>query len=106
MSTKITILGNGAMATACAILLSENPEQRVAMWTRNPEYAEEISRDRENRRLLPGVPLPESLEVTGDIEKAIQGAEYLIAAIPTKFLRSASNAVGSQPHRATDPWSA
>ncbi len=89
MSTKITILGNGAMATACAILLSENPEQRVAMWTRNPAYAEEISRDRENRRLLPGVPLPESLEVTGDIDQAIEGAEFLIAAIPTKYLRSA-----------------
>jgi glycerol-3-phosphate dehydrogenase (NAD(P)+) len=89
MPVKITILGNGAMATACAILLTENPSQRVAMWTRNPAHAEEIARDRENRRLLPGVPLPDSLEVTGDIGQAIEGAEYLVAAIPTKYLRSA-----------------
>lgn len=89
MSTKITILGNGAMATACAILLTENPSQRVSMWSRNPANAEELTRDRENRRLLPGVPLPPSLEVTGDIDQAAEGADYLIAAIPTKFLRTA-----------------
>ena len=56
MPTKITILGNGAMATACSILLSENPSQRVAMWTRNPMQAEEMLRDRENRR--PDTPPP------------------------------------------------
>lgn len=89
MPTKITILGNGAMATACAILLTENPSQRVAMWTRNPSHAEELNRDHENRRLLPGVPLPESLEITGDIDQAVAGADFLIAAIPTKFLRAA-----------------
>lgn len=89
MSSKITILGNGAMATACAILLTENPSQRVTMWTRNPAHAEDIARHRENRRLLPGVSLPESLEVTGDIAAAAEGADFLIAAIPTKFLRQA-----------------
>lgn len=89
MAIKICILGNGAMATACAILLTENPSQRVSMWSRNPANAEELARDRENRRLLPGVPLPESLEVTSDIDQAADGAEFLIAAIPTKYLRTA-----------------
>ena len=46
MSTKITILGNGAMASACSILLTENPSQQVAMWSRNPENAEELARER------------------------------------------------------------
>ena len=77
------------MATACSILLTENPSQRVSMWTRNPAHAEELIRDRENRRLLPGVPLPESLEVTADVEQAAAGADFLVASIPTKFLRSA-----------------
>lgn len=89
MSIKITILGNGAMATACSILLSENPQQRIAMWTRNPDHAEDMNQDRENRRLLPGVSLPDSLEVAADIDRAVDEADFLIAAIPTKFLRSA-----------------
>ncbi len=77
------------MATACAILLTENPDQRVTMWTRNPDHAEDLIRDRENRRLLPGVSLPDSLIVTGDIAQAVREAEYLVASIPTKFLRAA-----------------
>lgn len=100
MSIKIAILGNGAMATACSILLSENPEQRIAMWCRSSDYAQEMNRDRENRRLLPGVPLPEALEVTADIDQAVAEAEFLIASIPTKFLRSALTVLA--PHLKED----
>jgi glycerol-3-phosphate dehydrogenase (NAD(P)+) len=35
------------------------------------------------------VPLPASIEVTADIERAVQGAETLVVAIPTAFLRQA-----------------
>ena len=53
---KVTVLGSGAMATACSILLAEHPDQQVSMWARNPEYAKRIQQTRENTRLLPGVP--------------------------------------------------
>ena len=88
MTTKIAILGGGAMATACAILLAEHPDQKVSIWARNPEYANQMQRDRENRRLLPGVLLPENISITSDLERALSDAEYLVAAIPTQFLRS------------------
>lgn len=87
MTTKITILGNGAMATACAILLAEHDDQHVSMWARNPDHAEQIQKTRENKRLLPGVPLPERIFVTSDIELALKDSEYIVAAIPTQFLR-------------------
>ncbi len=89
MTTKITVLGSGAMATACSVLLAEHPEQGVSLWARNPAHARDITEDRENRRLLPGVRIPDDLLVTSDIEQAIQGADLLVAAIPTKFLREA-----------------
>jgi glycerol-3-phosphate dehydrogenase (NAD(P)+) len=88
MSTKITVLGSGAMATACSILLAENSEQTVSMWVRNPEYARDIAQNRENRRLLPGVPISEGIEITSKIAQAVDGADMLVAAIPTKYLRS------------------
>ncbi len=88
MTTKIAILGGGAMATACAILLAEHPDQQVSIWARNPDYAKQMQRDRENRRLLPGVLLPENISITSDLELALSDAEYLVAAIPTQFLRS------------------
>ena len=87
MTTKITVLGNGAMATACAILLAEHDDQHVSLWARNPEHADQMQKNRENRRLLPGVPLPERIFVTADIELALRESEYIVAAIPTQFLR-------------------
>ena len=88
MTTKIAILGGGAMATACSILLAEHPDQEVAVWARTPEFAEQMQRDRENRRLLPGVHLPDNVVVTSDVEQAVDNAEFLVAAVPTQFLRT------------------
>lgn len=88
MTTKITILGSGAMATACSILLADHPDQNVAMWVRQPQHAEQMKRERENKRLLPGIKLPERLEITADLDAALKDATYLVAAIPTQFMRA------------------
>lgn len=96
MHTKITILGSGAMATACSVLLAEHVGQSVWLWTRTDERAAELVRDRENRRLLPGVPIPSSVELTHAIEPAAEGADLLVVAIPTKFLRETLGAVSRQ----------
>jgi glycerol-3-phosphate dehydrogenase (NAD(P)+) len=87
MSQKTTILGSGAMATACSILLAEHPGQKVAIWSHSSEHARDIARHRENQRLLPGVKIPASIEVTDDIEAAVEEADILLAAIPTRYLR-------------------
>src|SRR6187551_1838702 len=88
MMTKIAILGGGAMATACAILLADHADQEVSIWARSPEYAERMQQQRENHRLLPGVKLPDNVFVTADLERAVDDAEYVVAAVPTQFLRS------------------
>lgn len=87
MSGKITILGGGAMATACSVLLAEHAGRRVSIWVRDARNAQELSETRENRRLLPGVPIPPQVEISADIEETVEGAEYLVAAIPTRYLR-------------------
>ena len=89
MSPRVTVLGSGAMGTACSILLSERPDRVVSLWSRNPAYAEEMARLRENRRLLPGVPIPASIDVTSDAARVLPGADLLVAAIPTAHLRGA-----------------
>jgi glycerol-3-phosphate dehydrogenase (NAD(P)+) len=86
---KITVIGGGAMGTACAIVLAEKPDQNVTIWARNPDFAEAMSRDRENTRLLPGIPIPDSIEITSDLAAAAQHADMLVASIPTACLRDA-----------------
>ncbi|MEX0704525.1 MAG: NAD(P)H-dependent glycerol-3-phosphate dehydrogenase [Planctomycetales bacterium] len=100
MSGKITILGSGAMATACSVLLAEHAGQRVSMWARDPRHARDMAETRENRRLLPGVPIPLQVEISSEIDEAVEGSEYLVAAIPTKFLREALMALA--PHLTRD----
>jgi len=87
MHTKISILGSGAMATACSVLLAEHAGHTVAIWTRTAERAAELAGDRENRKLLPGVRIPNSVELTSEIGSAVEDADLLVVAIPTKYLR-------------------
>jgi glycerol-3-phosphate dehydrogenase (NAD(P)+) len=95
MQTHVTILGSGGMATACAVLLAEHAGQAVTLWARSAERAEELARDRENRRLLPGVPIPPDVEVTHRFESAAAVGELFVAAIPTKYLRETLVAISS-----------
>jgi glycerol-3-phosphate dehydrogenase (NAD(P)+) len=95
MPTKTTILGSGAMATACAILLAEHAGQEVAIWTRSSQRAAELRQARTNARLLPGVSIPTQVLITEDIDEAISGAELLVAAIPSQYLRSTLESISS-----------
>jgi glycerol-3-phosphate dehydrogenase (NAD(P)+) len=87
MNRRIAILGSGAMATASAVLLSERSGCDVRIWTRTAERAAELVRDKENRKLLPGVPIPPGVRVTNVVSEVVDGAELIVAAIPTRFLR-------------------
>lgn len=89
MAAKVTVLGAGAMGTACSILLAQHPGQSVALWARDEAYARQMAQTRENSKLLPGVRIPEAIEIAGDFERAVHDAEFLVVAIPTAYLRSA-----------------
>jgi len=87
--SKVSIIGSGAMGTACSVLLAEHAGQDVALWVRTPEHAAAMQTARENERLLPGISLPEAVYITSDVDEAMDGADVLVIAIPTKFLREA-----------------
>ncbi len=86
MPKQIVIVGDGGMGTVCAIILAENG-YAVRLWSAFPEAAAELARSRENRRFLPGVRLPEDLEITGDDTRALNGADLVLSAVPTQFMR-------------------
>lgn len=85
--TRFTVLGAGGWGTALAILLARDPRHRVSLWSARPENARQLHERRENVRLLPGVPILESVLLTVDIAAAVNRAELLVAATPTAFLR-------------------
>jgi glycerol-3-phosphate dehydrogenase (NAD(P)+) len=86
MPTRFAVLGSGAWGTAIAMILAQNPLHRVTLWSARPENAQ-WHVQRENRRLLPGVAIPESVTLTTDIREAADAADLFIAATPTVHLR-------------------
>lgn len=82
-----TIVGDGAMGTLCALLLSER-ETAVTLWGRDPEHVQQIADDQENRRYLPGYPIPEGVRVTSDDAASFENAELIISAVPCQYLRA------------------
>jgi glycerol-3-phosphate dehydrogenase (NAD(P)+) len=86
-SQRITILGDGAMATVCAMLLDAKG-QSVVMWGPFAQHVEQMQRSRRNDKYLPDVPLSESIELTADEAEAVAGTSLIVSAIPTQFVRS------------------
>ncbi|HEV3256850.1 MAG TPA: NAD(P)H-dependent glycerol-3-phosphate dehydrogenase [Gemmataceae bacterium] len=94
MSTKFTVLGDGAWGTSIALLLAGDPDHRVTMWSAREDNGRLLAERRENIRLLPGVPIPPAVELTMDVEQAVAGADLWIMAVPTVYLRETLRRVG------------
>ena len=65
---KIIVIGGGAWGTALAINAARHAPapQQVWLWLRDPVQATHVRSARANSRYLPGVPLPESLQIRDD----------------------------------------
>jgi glycerol-3-phosphate dehydrogenase (NAD(P)+) len=87
MPEQITILGDGAMATVCSILLTAGGHG-VTMWGAFEESIERLMQDREQTRLLPGVSVPAAVRLTANDAAAIEGTTMILSAIPTQYMRS------------------
>jgi glycerol-3-phosphate dehydrogenase (NAD(P)+) len=88
MSTTFAILGAGAWGTAIAVLLAQNERHRVRLWCARPQSAAQLIAQRENMQLLPGVAIPEAIEISADPAPVVADADLLIAATPTVYMRS------------------
>ena len=73
------------MGTAMAVHLARLNRQ-VTLWSRTAAKASRLAADRENRDLLPDIPLPDRISVTSKAADAADANWHLLA-IPSKFLR-------------------
>jgi len=81
------VLGGGGWGTAVARLLAKKGH-RTRLWVRGPVLAREMFEERENRKYLSGVKLPESLEVFTDLSALVdEHADALFLAVPSFAMR-------------------
>ncbi|MGI6361146.1 MAG: NAD(P)H-dependent glycerol-3-phosphate dehydrogenase [Bacillota bacterium] len=78
---RIKILGAGSWGTALALVLHNNGHQ-VSMWNWDALQAEKMMKDHENKAFLPGVPLPQELQVSADFT-GLKEAEMVLFVVPS-----------------------
>jgi glycerol-3-phosphate dehydrogenase (NAD(P)+) len=86
MAERIAVIGAGAWGTTLARMLAAAGHP-VTLWAQRPEAAEEMARDGENRRYLPGRPLPPGLLVTGDAAELANPHRLYVLAVPSAHAR-------------------
>lgn len=88
MSTPPTraVVGAGTWGTTLALLLSRRGP--VTLLARDEAHAERLEHDRENQRYLPGVALPESVQVTADPLALTAATELVVVAVPSATMRA------------------
>lgn len=87
------VVGTGAWGTTLALLLARNGP--VTLVARSTDVAAAIGAARENVAHLPGVPLPEAIEVTADEGRISAARELVVMAVPAAHMRAAAVRVSS-----------
>lgn len=91
------MLGGGSWGITLSILLFRN-QIPVRLWTRNPEKARRLREKREDPDRLPGVYIPKRIRIYTDLEKALEGARWVLLAIPSQALREVMRQVVQHTH--------
>lgn len=86
---KISVLGAGSWGTALSLLLHNNGHS-VRLWSALKDEVEMLNTKREHESKLPGVRLPEDIEITWDLESCLKDPDVAVLAVPSPFTRSTS----------------
>ncbi len=84
---KISVLGAGGWGTTLAILLHYNGHD-VTLWEYQKHYAKVLDKTRENSIYLPGIKIPNEINITHDLEESSFKKNMIVLAVPSQFLRS------------------
>lgn len=89
----IAVIGAGSWGTGISVQLAKR--HAVRLWEHDPGQVEAIRRDRENRKFLPGVHLPEGVEVSGDMPEVLHDADIVLFVVPSRYLRATARRAAS-----------
>ena len=86
---KVGVVGAGSWGTALALVLEKNGHQ-VTLWSSREAKAKELGELRENKDKLPGVKIPEAIEITADMDTAVKDKDLSVLGVPSLYIRSTS----------------
>jgi len=91
---SIAVLGAGSWGMALANLFCETGK-RVRLWEYLPDRAKRLAEERRDDAFLPGIALSPEIQITAELEQAIEGAELLALVLPSHAMREVCAALNS-----------
>lgn len=85
MNKRISIIGSGAMATAMAKVLFDSGNKDIRVFGINDNELDELSRGA-NTKYFPDSTLLPSLKTHKEMDKAVNGSDYILFAVPSKVM--------------------
>jgi glycerol-3-phosphate dehydrogenase (NAD(P)+) len=92
VASDIAILGAGSWGTALAVHLARIGHT-VRIWSVERPVILEMQERRANAVYLPDVALPPAVRPTTDMREAVEGAGFVVTAVPSHAMRSVARAV-------------
>lgn len=102
-NTRVVILGSGSWGTALGIASSRRNQTMI--WSRDPRQASSLSVEKQNVRYLPGITLPEELQIVSSLHRALSwlsqasAQKLLLLAVPVSGLREMCQVLSQQFHK-------
>jgi glycerol-3-phosphate dehydrogenase (NAD(P)+) len=83
---SVAVLGSGSWGTALAVHLARTGH-RAILWGIETDELTAMARNRVNSRYLPGVTLPDGVEIEHDFARAVTQADLLLIVVPSHAFR-------------------
>ncbi len=85
--SKVSFLGAGSWGTSLAIMLAKNGHE-VTIWSAVEAEIKMLAENREHKNRLPGVKLPDSIQITGDLQAACTGFDLIVFSVASPYVRA------------------
>jgi glycerol-3-phosphate dehydrogenase (NAD(P)+) len=92
---QAAVLGAGSWGTSLAVHLGALGHD-VRLWARDAALVSDMSARRANPTYLPDIPFPDAVQPTADLSASLDGARYVVLAVPSHGLRGVLHA--AVPH--------
>lgn len=86
MIKRVAVIGAGSWGTALARLLA-GKNYSVRLWGRIEDGVLDIQKNRENKLFLPGIYLPDTIEVTDNEAIAVEQVDAVVFSVPAQAVR-------------------
>ncbi len=96
---NVAMLGAGSWGTTLAVHLAALGHA-VGLWSNERADLASLAADRENRKFLPGIRLPDGVKVQPELAAALARAEVVVFAVPSQAVRAVAGEVATVGTRA------